>query len=363
MATTTPEQLSRIAYSVYTAVLNKRDPIAIDRKARPWLAFMLKHSQVVPMSGGSAIVKLKHDDGLDMQGWTRLDPLGFGEATIEIELKFDFFNIHRGLQFVHDDLFQLGYTVVPNGPRGSKTFARKMSEDDALRLVDYVEEVIETFMDGWDRQFDIMLHRDGTYDTKVLPGLDSIVPIANTAGTVGYQARTNPLVQHYVKTGMTTGAAGNLRTELTKARRQANLNNAGSGQGQVDFIMAGSTAIDAYISFATVNGWVVNTNATGTPKLDIGIPETGIEFEGLPIVYNPTMDLLDTIETGLAQPWAKRMYLLNSKVWLLGHPEKLDKYLSSPTDPGDQRKTRFSMDGRYAFICKVPNANALCTVA
>jgi len=363
MATTTPEQLSRIAYSVYTAVLNRRDPIAVDRKARPWLSFCTKHQKVVPMSGGAFIVKLKHDDGIDMQGWTRLDPLGFGESTIELELRYEFSNIHRGLSFVHDDLFQLGYTVVPNGPRGSKNFAKKMGEDDATRLVDYVEEVLESFMDGWDRQMDIMLHRDGSYDSKVIAGLDAIVTADNLTGLVGGVDRSNPLVQHYVKIGASTGSGGNLRAELTKARRAANLNNAGSGKGSVDFIMAGSAAIDGYINFATTNGWQVQASPTGTPKLDIGIPETGIEFEGLPIVYDPTLDLMDTIEPGSSPLWTKRMYLLNSKTWLLGHPEKIDKNLSSPADPGDVRMTRFSLDGRYAFACTVPNANALVTVA
>lgn len=360
-AVITPEVLQRINYAAYKDVWNRKKPIVVDRKEMPWLSFLNKKKKTSGMAGGSTVVKLKKNGGLDIQFWERRDVLGFAEPNIELELEYPFVNAHVGLELVHQDLVQMGYMVTPNGPRG-KNMAKRMSEDEVNVLVDYFEEVVEDMMDTYDQKLDVAFLRDGSYDTRAPVGLDGFITTTPTTGTIGGKSRSNPLLQHVVSLGATATNGGTLRSVLTAARRNANVNSRGRGGSGVDFLMVGSSFLDAYVAYATANNWQVQTKATGTPSLDIGIPESGYEFEGLPLVWNPTFDVLDTLESP-TYPWKKRCYGLNSKTWVWAYQQGMDKNFSAPLDPSDQRFSRMSLDGRYGLICTVPNANFLVTVA
>jgi hypothetical protein len=358
--TVAAERVQETAYSVYPDVQNRKNPETIDRYEMPWWSFLQSHKKTSGNANGTTTVKLKHGGGLELQFWSRRDPLGFGESSIDLQLLFPFTNAHLGLEMVHDDLFADGYDVVANAQRG-KGFAKKLSEDEANRLIDIVEEKLEDLMDTWDVQMDLTFLRDGSYDTKAPVGLDGLLPMNNTSGTIGGQSRSNPLLQHTVKSGLTASASGTLRAGMIQAQREANRNGRGRG-GRVDFIMAGSSFIDAYQDFSYKNGAIVNTDLGGNRKVDIGLPDTGLSFNGIPIVWNPTFDVLDTLEAP-SVPWKKRAYMLNSKVWRLCHTGSNDKRFSAPMDPSDQRYTRLSLDGRYCLICMCPNANSICSIA
>jgi len=355
------ELLQEVQYSVNDEVYNRRKPIAVDRKAMPGLSFFKKRMKSSGQAGGQVIVKLKKNGGLDMQFWERRDRLGFGESHIDLELAFPFVNAHMGLVMPHHDLFDVGYAVTPNGPRG-KNFAKPLSEDEANRLVNIVEEKIEDLYDTFDVKMDEIFWRDGSYDSKSLVGVDGLIPIDNTSGTIGGKSRTNPLLQHNVVTGMTYGAGNTCRAGLTQLRRDCEINGRGYSAG-IDVIMAGYGWIDRYIAAATADGWTVNTQASGTKKLDIGLPESAIVFENTAIIPVPTFDILDVREPGLTYPWTRRGYFMSSKTWQVLNPTGLDKSFSAPMDEADLRESRMSLDSRLAMILTVPNANGVSVFA
>lgn len=354
------ERLQETAYAVYPDVLNRKNPETLDRYEMPWWSFLQSHSKSSGNANGTTTVKLKKSGGLELQFWSRRDPLGFGETNIDLETTFPFTNMHMGLEMVHDDLFNQGYDVVANAQRG-KNFAKKLSEDEGNRLIDIVEEKIEDLLDAWDVQGDLTFLRDGSYDTKAPVGLDGLLPIDPTSGTIGGVSRSNPLLQHTVKASLTVTSSGTLKAGMIQAQREANRNSRGRG-GKVDFIMAGSSFIDAYQAFSTANGLVINGDLSGNKRVDIGLPDTGLYFNGIPIVWNPSFDVLQTIEAASVD-WRKRAYMLNSKTWKLCHPGSNDKRFSAPMDPAEQRFTRLSLDGRYCLVCTNPNANSIVYIA
>lgn len=361
MATTTPEQLQKISYAVHKAVMNKRKPIIADRKQMPWYQdFIARKKKTVGQAGGGTIIKMKKDGGLDLQFWERKDRLAFLEPSIEMEIEFPHTNVHVGMELVHEDLMKLGYSIEPNGARG-KNFAKPMSEDEADRLINYFEEVVEEMMDTYDRKMDIALLRDGSYDSKAIVGLDGLISTTPTVGTFGTKSRANALLQNGVALGLTVSAAGTMRSGLTTLQRNLDLNSRGRG-GQVDVIYAGAAFIDGYVAFALANNWQVQTNAAGTKRLDISVPDSGLHFNGIPIVHCPSFEIVDTLETA-AVPWTKRAYLLTSKSWHLGMAGGLDKKFSAPLDPADQRVSKLSLDGRYSLICTLPTANGVASIA
>jgi hypothetical protein len=368
-STFTPEGLQRIAYSVYNGVYNRRDPLVVDRKAMPFWSFLARQEDTAPLAGADGIVvKYKTDIGLDIQGWERKDPLAFAEGNIELSAKFPWSNVHMGQEIVHDDLEAMGYVVLPNQPRG-KNFAKPDSESEAYRMVNYLEEIVEAMMDKFDVQLDETMHRDNSADPKLPQGLDAYLPTAATTGYVtsgslgGLVRSSTPEVQHYCYVGATYASGGTLAAALTTARREANLKARGRTGGGVDFILAGAGAIDRYQSYARVNNMFNQTLiGDGKRKVDIGIPDSGLHFEGIPIVHDPTFEILDAKDAP-SLPWTRRMYLINSKTWKMAYAPGKKKYFSAPMDEGDQRITRLSLDSKAVLLPLITNANAIVNIA
>ena len=83
--------------------------------------------------------------------------------------------------------------------------------------------------------------------------------------------------------------------------------------GTPDFILAGGDFIDAYASSVTVTQ---NADAGAVKKLDVAVGEgmkTGLFYKGIEIVYDPTFDDLDALETTASTAWSKRCYFINSR--------------------------------------------------
>lgn len=380
----TPEALQRIAYSVYNGVYNRRDPLKIDRRMMPLLGFLERREDSAPLAGsGGPIVKYQIQSNLDIQGWERKDNLLFNEQQIELDAQFPWSNIHQGVEFVHDDMEAMGFIVLPNQPRG-KNFAKADSESDAVKILDYLSISIEAMMDKFDVNADLLLHRDNSSNPKLPQGLDAYWPIASCTGmttdsdgTYGYynlgslggrsRASYPQQFQHWCWLNATTGAGGSIRKALTRSRREANLRSRGRSKSGIKYIIAGSYFIDKYVEFATSN----NTNLTkavtvldkgGLGHLDIGVPDSGLHFEGTPIIHDPTFEILDQIESPTI-PWTKRAYLIDPESMVLAYAPGKKRFFSAPMDEGDVRVVRLSLDSKLVMLPKIPNANAVVSVA
>jgi len=382
--TLTPDALARVAYATYTGVYNRRQPYMVDRRQMPFLSFLMKHEDTAPLAGANGvIVKQKIYGGLDIQAWERKDPLLFAEQDFELETQFPWSNIHMGSEVVHDDIEAMGFIVLPNQPRG-KNFAKPDSESDTYKLVDWVQHMIEDMMDSFDIKSDQLLLRDNSSNPKMPQGFDAFWPIGScpgmvsdgdgtrgyyNLGTFGGKSRSAypDALQHFVWFGATYGAGGSIRKALTVARREAELRSRGRTKSGIKYIMAGAGAIDRYVAFATKN----NTNYTtsyiglkpeGNSRLDIGIPDTGLHFEGIPIIHNPTFELLDQLDAPTI-PWTNRMVLCDPDTLRLAFAPGKKKFFSAPMDEGDVRVTRLSLDSKLSLLPLVANGNAIVAFA
>lgn len=364
----TPSLLREIGFAVTTDVLNRKECFAIDRKAMPLLDLMWgKRKTDAGQAGGKTKVNLKVAGDSQLQGWTGRDVLGFRGIEIDLSMEFEFYNVHHGLEFVHTDLLDMGYVMVYNDAR-SKNFAKKNGADEMNRLADLYQEKVETHFDDFKVLMDRVMH----YNTDPLlpPGLDQLIPVTPTVGTIGGKDRAaNPLLQNvggtfqgYNLNTLSCAAAGNLYRGLTIAYRAANLYGRGRA-ARVDRLVAGSKFIDGYTQWRQLNQFQVNAQASKIGKLDIAIADTDLFFHGLPIEYDPTLDDLDatgTPDNGV--PFSCRCYGLASKALQTRCPRGMDLQTSFPNDPPDQRFTRMSTDSRLAPVVLIPNANFVVAV-
>jgi hypothetical protein len=359
-----PEFLQEAAYAAHEEVINGRDPIIPDRQAYPLWAMLLKRSKEMTFTRGKAILKMQKDGGLDIEHWDGRQVLTFSENRVDVQAEFTPRRTHLGVEFVHTQLKDEGYTVEPNGnPRGAN-FAKKISKAAADMVMDIFAQRIDDAEDAWDVKVDRVFHLDGTHDPLAPVGLDGLMPLDNTSGTWGGQPRTDPLFQHNVRLASTYGVGGTLERDLQNLIRLSEVNNRGT-PSKIDAIQAGYGWIDRYIAYARANDMPYERNGgtSAVKMLDIGLPDSAIHFNGIPIIHNPTFETLDNLGLYVGTPWTRRAYMFASKTWVLGYQTGMLKQFSSPLDPADQRITRLSWDGRHVLLCKKPNGNAVSTVA
>lgn len=357
----TPEVIQASAYAAHEEVMNRRKPDIFDRARMPWWGFLGRHKQERHFTRGKVIQKLQRDGGLELQLWQRKEVLDFNETFIDDEMVWDPFRGHIGLEVVHSDIEDRGFVVAPNEPRG-KNFPSPISRAQGDVLMNYFAQQVEDMDDAYDTRHDELLLRDGTQSALAPAGLDGLLPLDNTQGTIGGQDRSDALFRHIVITGSTTGASGSLERDLQIGVRLAEENTRGM-PAAVDFIMVGDDWLDAYVNYAKANGLRYNKSLDANPGVDIGIPDSKIVWNDIPVVRNPTFRRLDAAGAYTGTPWAKRAYFLSSKTWELAYQKGKDKHFSAPMDPSDQRLSRMSLDSRYALICEKPNSQFLNTIA
>jgi len=369
----TPSLIRETAFAVTADVLNRKDCIAIDRLAMPLLDFAWgKRKTDAGQAGGKTRVNLKVAGDQQLQGWNGRTVLGFQGNEIDLTLEFEFYNIHMGLEFVHTDYLDMGYTVMYNEPR-TKNFMKKAPADEVNRLADLFQEKVETHFDNYKVLLDRMFH----YSTDPLlpPGLDQLISVTPTIGTIGGRDRaTNPLLRNVGGTvdgidlnTLDCSGNGDLYRGLTVALRTANLYGRGRS-ARVDRLFAGSKFIDGHALFrqrtgTSHEGIRATVSASKAGKQDMAILDTEHAFAGLPIEYDPTLDLLDQLgipNNGV--PFSCRCYGLASKAFEVRCPPKMDMQVSFPEDPPDQRFTRMSTDSRLAPVVTVPNAHFVVAV-
>jgi hypothetical protein len=361
MPALTSSQLARITKATYKRVEKDREMMsALDRKNRPFWAWLQKIMKGTSFEGGALVYPVKIDGGVTGTTWQGDDELEASEPDFQLNLEYGYFNYNVAVQIQHDKLKRLGFTVIPNEDRsGDGKWA--MSKDEKFKIINYVMELVEVQSDAYDKDLDQKLHRSGAASPTDPVGLFGILTTDPTTGNVGTLSRaTYTQLRHTYDGGLTPAAAGDFRSKFTTALRSANLYSQGNGvQGTVDVFFAGQAFIDAYTLWGELNQYQVQRPLNEPLKLaDWGIPDTTLHFEGIPIVHNPTFDTLDNVDT-YSPTATKRCVGLNSKTWKMRNQDGLHKKATSPRDPIKQRITRMDIDGTYSIGNAAPASNLL----
>ena len=359
-------RLNELVESIDKGVRNPKDPTILDVKEQPVLDFWMKRKKTVDVSQGAIREKAlvtPDPDQIDFQGWTGLDPLGAKEQDVTLGLEFGKYNIHSGIFIRLEELMDMGYNVTFNAKRSNPTSDfTPLSGSEKRRLRDYIKDRIKMANIGKDIKMTHTLLLDGTADAKLPPGLDLMVSLDPDSGTYGGQPCTNPVMQNYAATGLTTTASGTLPDAWNYAHWSSNLTNGMAGM-KTDTFFVGRDFADGVKAYARANGWSVNTNASGTGKLDISIADSGLTGpDGIKLTIVSEFDELDRLYAP-AVPWSKRCYGLSSKSFILGCPFKNDWTMTAPPDSGTVRASMYSYDWTVTPFCIKRNANYVIAIA
>lgn len=268
--------------------------------------------------------------------------------TVE-QAQFAWRSAHDGLSLDEDRLAAHGIAVSDDS-QAATTAAEKVA------LTNLFDEQMEVLRLGFEEKFSAYMHLDGSLSSDAITGLDALVAINPTTGTVGGIDRSTVTAwrNNYV-TGLTSGASGTILDQMETMWRQCRKNG-----GNPNLILAGSAFIDAYRITVEAKGqrWI---DATKPDKRD-GSSE-GVYFKGIEIKYCPEFD--DNFG-GMVSPtpgWTKRCYMLDtSKIKLRpmkGHNMKVRK----PPRVYNAYVYYWALTWKGAMTLSQSNAHAVLAVA
>lgn len=260
---------------------------------------------------------------------------------------------HDGYALDEDRLVQNGIMVDDSGVGGNA------SKAEMIQLTNLVKEQSEILRLGYQEKFSQALHLDGSQSVDAITGLDALVSLTPTTGTVGSIDRAqagNVYWRNYATTGLTTTTTtGNILDFMEVAWRACVRNG-----GRPNFIEAGSDFIDGFRNFMLKSFGVINFEGVSEREIEGGTKT--LTFHGVDITWNPEFDDLQAL-TGAATSWLKRCYILNTRHIKLRPIEGQDQITRKPPRAYDKYEWYFGLTWRGALTMNRSNAQAVIAVA
>jgi hypothetical protein len=261
---------------------------------------------------------------------------------------------HDGFALDEDRLAQNGIIVTDSQSPNSASQAEK------IQLTNLIEEQSEVLRLGFEEKMDQASHLDGSQSADAIVGLDALVALAPTSGTVGGIDRAvsaNAYWRNNVSTGLTvTTTTGDILDKMETTWRNCTRNG-----GKPDLILLGSTFLDGFRNFMLKTYGRIDFQGVAFGKN----VETGTDmltFHGVPMTWDPAFYDLDTIY-GPGTPWEKRCYFLNTKHLKLRPLEGHDMITRKPPRAYDKYEYYWGLTWRGAMTMNRANAQAVLTVA
>lgn len=281
----------------------KNDPIDQINQERPLLKKLIEGKSEYGGALQYVVEQLRFSNDSNFQSYFGAQQVTYNRKRTVQQAKYTWGAFHDGFGLDEDELVQAGIVITED------TDATPTA-NEKIALTDLLKENMETLKLGFQENFDIMLHRDGTQSTTDIPGLDLLIKLDPTTSTVvgGLNQSTNTWWRNNVTTTLAV-ASGSLIDEYEKLWRACMR----YGGFKPDFILVGATALDAYrnASGQTINRQITDGgNQKGGVSIDKGT--TAIYFKGVELIWDPVFETMDTLDAP-ATAWSKRFYFINTR--------------------------------------------------
>lgn len=308
-----PFNAEQLAYAGKAAInfFLKNDPVDQINVERPLIKTLMAGKQEYAGGLQYVVEQLRYQNDSNFQSYFGAQQVTYNRKRTLEQAQFTWGSFHDGFGLDEDELAQNGISM---------TDERQAVPTDAERvqLTNLLKENQETLKEGFQENFDVMLHRDGTQSATDIAGIDLLVALDPTAGTIGGLAGSNAWWQNHADLSINTPSVS-LSARMEIAWRRC----IRVGGQAPNVILAGSDFVDAYRDDAKdvssgISRQVTLGGATGNmtgANLDAGIGtgvKTGLYFKGVEIQWDPVMENLDDLDAPTTA-WEKRCYFLNTR--------------------------------------------------
>lgn len=275
------------------------------------------------------------------KGVSGVDELLFTPNTLGDRAEFSWKQLHAGFAITHTDLLKDGISVTDSNTTSVASDAMQ------TRLTSLFDDALADFSESWAVAFQNMLWRDGSQDSKAIPGILSIILDDPTTGTVGTIAQSSTSWWRSRVNLSLSASADNqtltrfLRNEIIQLRRYG---------GKPNKALCGSLWWDALVLEVQAKGVYTQTGFQGATDINVGtIKIDGVEFE-----YDPTLDDLG---------FSKRCFVIDTRRVRLRPIEGEDGKRYKPARPHQYLVLISSMLFSGALSCNQLNCHGVYAIA
>lgn len=287
------------------------------------------------------------------KGFSGTDAVTFQNPAYLKRAAYGYFSVHAGITVSFDELKADGITILDSA-FGEKT--SQVSGRELTALTSLLDHKLQSMSEGWSREMNEMLWRDGTQDAKVPAGVLAYITDTTTTGTIGGINRaTSTWWRNRSLLGITAGS-DNLTTQLRKEVRQ--LRRYG---GKPDLILCGSKFLDALEAEVAAKSQYSQTGVAG--KRDIASPTIFVNGIGT-FAYDPTLDDLQAAGAGGGTiDYSKRCYMIDTDAIGLYVMEGEDNKIHAPARPHDVYALYRSMTWTGGTVVKRMNSCGVYSIS
>lgn len=326
------------------------DQVAIDR---PFLKALQGKKKTAPGAKQYVVEQLRTGYGSNFQWFNGSAVVTYNRRQTVEQANYQWRSCHDGFSLDEDRLAQNGIIVTDDrGPSNA-------SDAEKVQLTSLIEEQAEVLKLGFQEQFSYQLHLDGTQSTDAVAGLDSLISLTPTTGTVGGIDRSvaaNAYWRNNVATGLTTTTGtGTILNQMELIYRQCMRNG-----GRPDLIIAGSNFVDGYRNFVLNTFGRMDFGPANRKRIEGGTEV--LTFQGTDVQWSPEFQELDS-RYSPATKWEKRCYMLNTANVSLRPLQGHDMISRKPPRAYDRYEYYWGLTWRGALTMNRANGSGVLALA
>jgi len=314
---------------------------------RPLLKFLNAGKETFP--GGKQYVTLPvqgavmSDTAGFFAGYTQDDALTFTQSANILRPQYAWKEVHCGFVITQTELKQDGINVT-DGEQAVKD----NSGVQLTRLTAILKNRIADFSDSYARSMNEMLWKDGTQDSKQIPGIQALLGDSNTSGTVGGLAQaTYTWWRQRVNLNLVPSAENQdiskfFRNEVKQLQRYG---------GKPNKALCGSAFWDALMTEVEKKG-IYTQQGFANKTNDIGLSTISVAGIGT-FEYDPTLDTIGR---------DKYCYVFDSRRVKLRPMEGEENKTLKPARPYNYMVMLKSMTYTGALVTDQLNANGVYAI-
>jgi len=329
---------------------NPVDQVAVERVL---LKALQAKKKTAPGAKQYVVEQLRKGYGSNFQWFNGSAVVTYNRRQTIEQANYQWRSCHDGFALDEDRLTQNG--IIVTDERQSSA-----SQAEKIQLTNLIEEQSESLRLGFQEQFSYALHLDGTQSVDAVGGLDSLVSLTPTTGTVGgidRSSSSNAYWRNNVATGLTTTTTtGTILNSMETTFRNCMRNG-----GRPDLMVAGSSFVDGYRNFMLNTFGRMDYGPGGFGKAVEGGTEV-LTFQKTEIQWSPEFSELDT-RYAPATLWEKRMYMLNTQHIKLRPIEGHDMISRKPPRAYDRYEYYWAITWKGALTMNRGNAHAVLAIA
>ena len=226
----TSQELENIANAAIDYHFERGTVTSQTLQDKPFLDDMMKRVKTFPGGKGNITVRVKGEYTTEIQGFENDDTVTYANPANIKTATYPWKLIHAGIQITMHELLNDGISVSDSTDGSGET---NHTDREKTALANLLQDKLEDMQEGIDRGFNLMFWKDGSQDSKEVPGLRSFVLNDPTSATVVAGLDQNALTwwRNRASLGVVTSTPGDLlltnklQTEFRQLRRYGGKNH------------------------------------------------------------------------------------------------------------------------------------------